>query len=81
MPHAIDLSFATPMINPFLPFITHNYIFSKIKAALVPPKPKLLDITTFREIPFSVLVTIGNFLASSSISFIFAEPVIKLFSS
>ena len=52
---------------------------SKISAALVPPKPKLFDITAFKETFFSDFATIGNFLASSSISLILAEPAIKLF--
>ena len=80
MPQAIDLSFATPIIRPFLPFIKSiNYIFSNIKVALVPPKPKLLDITEFNVTFFSTLVTIGKFFASSSNSVIFAEAAIKLF--
>ena len=45
IPQAIDLSLATPMINPFFPFIRLiDYTFSKTKVAFVPPKPKLLDI-------------------------------------
>ena len=35
---------------------------------MVPPKPKLLDITVFKVAPVSVLAIIGNFLAYSSIS-------------
>ena len=46
---------------------------------MVPPKPKLLDITVFKFVSISVFATIGNFLASSSISIIFADPAIKLF--
>ena len=53
--------------------------FSKINAALVPPTPILLEITVFKVVPVSVFATIGNFFASSSISFIFADPAIKLF--
>ena len=47
--------------------------------AFVPPNPKLLDITEFNLTSVSVLVTIGNFLASSSMSVILAEAVMKLF--
>ena len=80
IPQAIERSLATPIIKPFLPFIKSMiYTFSKIRAAFVPPNPKLLDITVFNVAPFSVFETIGNFLASSSISEILAEPVIKLF--
>ena len=37
------------------------------------------DITVFKVVPVSVLAIIGNFLASSSISLMFAEPAMKLF--
>jgi 3-oxoacyl-[acyl-carrier-protein] synthase-1 len=37
------------------------------------------DITVLSVTPVSVFVTMGNFFASSSISLILAEPVIKLF--
>ena len=79
MPQAIDRSLATPIINPFLPLTKLIYTFSKINVAFVPPNPKLLDIIAFKLISFSVLSTIGNFFASSSISLILADPVIKLF--
>ena len=40
---------------------------------------KLFDNSVFKVASVSVLETIGNFLASSSISLIFAEAAIKLF--
>ena len=52
---------------------------SKTKVAFVPPNPKLLDITEFSETSFSTFVTIGYFLASSSMSVILADADIKLF--
>ena len=69
MPQAIDLSLATPMINPFLPFIKLiDYTFSNANVAFVPPKPKLLDIIEFRVTSVSVLVMIGNFLVHTYFS-------------
>ena len=44
----------------------------------MPPKPKLFDIIEFRVISFSTFFTIGNFLASSSISFMLIEADINL---
>ena len=48
-----------------------------IKELLVPPKPKLFDITRFSTVPVCVSRTIGNPFAFGSSSSIFAEPAIK----
>ncbi len=58
----------------------YTFNFSKTKVELVPPKPKLFDITAFNGAFFSTFLTIGKGLASSSIFSIFAEAAIKLFS-
>ena len=48
---------------------------------MVPPKPKLFDMTEFNVTFFSILVTIGKFLAPSSISVMLADAAIKLIDS